>query len=431
MNLPTEDEGLKRSIGVRALALNAVNLTVGAGIFALPAVVAFHLGASAFWAYLMCGLLLSLVLLCFVELGTKITTSGGAYAYVETAFGPLAGFLTNTVFWLGFSVLADAAVAIVMVDNLAVFVPALTQPLYRVFFLFIVFGGLASINIMGVKEGAGFVVVVTLVKLLPLLLLIALGWTFVKAENFSIVEQPSLQNLGEGALVLFFAFGGGVEATLSASGEIKDPKRTIPRGLLLGVLMVFFIYISIQLVSQGVLGNELALQGETPLVAVAEKIFGNYGGALMVAAAAFSCFALISGDILVSSRIPYAAARDGLLPHFLAKIHPKFATPYRAIILYASIGFLLSVSGGFRQLAVLSSSSILLVYVAVIAATIRLRKMKSENAYTNPGGLLVPVLALLATSWFLSNLSLNEIIALIIFLGVFIVFYFLMRLRRS
>lgn len=109
---------LKREIGAVSLALNAVNLTIGAGIFVLPAIVAENLGPAAFIAYLICALLVVLIMLCYAEVGSKVTTSGGSYAYVEKAFGPLAGFLINTLFWFGFASLADAAVINAITDML-------------------------------------------------------------------------------------------------------------------------------------------------------------------------------------------------------------------------------------------------------------------------------------------------------------------------
>lgn len=413
-------------MGVRSLTVMAVNLTIGAGIFALPAVIAMQLGASAIWAYLICGLLIVPTFLCFVELGTKITASGGSYVYVEKAFGPLAGFLTNTLYWLGYAVMTDAALAIVMTDNLATFFPVLSIPHYRMIFLAVLMGGLAALNVIGVKESSRFVVTVTLIKILPLLLLIVVGIFYVDVDNFKSANTFSVNSLGEASLILFYAFGGA-ESVLSASGEIKDPKRTIPRGLILGVLIIILIYVLIQIVAQGILGDALASESTAPLAGVAEKVFGSYGMMLLVAATAISCFGTISGDLLACSRIPYAAARDGLLPSYLGKLHPKFATPYRSIIMYALVGFLLSVSGGFRQLAIMSSASLLLVYAGVIASTIRLRNMKSENSFTIPGGLTIPVIAMIGTLWFLSNLAAREIIVVGIFLAFFTGVHFILK----
>jgi basic amino acid/polyamine antiporter, APA family len=425
--LKIQEEGLKRVIGVRSLAVMIINNIIGAGIFALPAIIALRMGSSAYLTYIICGVLLMLVLLCFIEVGTKITTSGGPYTYVEKAFGPYAGFIINSLYWIGFGSMGMAALANVIVDNLSLFVPALHEPLYRILFLTVMIGGLAILNIIGAKESSRFVNAVSLFKIVPLVLFIVIGIFFIDPVNLNPDNNFTAADLGESALILFFAFGGGAESVLCATGEMKDPKRTIPRGLLLGVMVVFIVYFLIQLVAQGVLGASLPMQNETPLASVADKIVGGYGLMLMVAGAAFSSFGTLSGDILVSSRVPYSAARDGLLPAYLAKVHPTFATPYRSVILYALVIFLLSVSGGFKQLAVMSSAALLLIYMGVILSTIRLRNLKSENAYTIPGGITVPVLALIATGWFLSHLTREEIVAVALFLIFVTMVYFLMK----
>jgi APA family basic amino acid/polyamine antiporter len=429
--LQHSDEGLKKVIGVRSLAANAVNLTLGAGIFALPAVVAAHLGAASFLAYLLCALLMGMVLLCFIEAGSKISITGGVYTYIDTAFGPFAGFLANTLFWFGYCVMADAAVANVLADNLATFFPAFEESLVRIVFFAVVFGGIALLNVRGISQGNTLVEIITLAKLLPLLVLIIVGAIFVDFQNYEVHQWPTVQKLGEVSLILFFSFIG-MEAALSASGEIKNPKKTIPRGILLGMLIISVFYILIQFVAQGVLGNELPLHKDAPLVSVSNVILGDFGKLMIVIGAAVSGFGLISGDVMISSRLPYAAARDGLLPKFLSSIHPRYATPYMAILFYAAIGFIMSISGGFRQLAVLASSAMLIIYLGVILATIKLRKVKpAENSFVIPGGIIIPVVALVVTIWFLSNLSLNELVGVIIFLVASSVIYFLMKFFKK
>lgn len=421
------DEGLKKVIGVRSLAANAVNLTIGAGIFALPAVVAAYLGAASFLAYILCALLMGLVLLCFMEVGSKIPLTGGVYAYIETAFGPFFGFLASILFWFGYCIMADAAVANILSDNLATFFPSLNHPLVRAIFLAIVFGSIAWLNVRGVKQGNALVEIITLAKLLPLFVLIVVGVFFINTENYQVTSWPSVNRLGEVSLILFFAFVG-MEASLSASGEIKNPRRTIPRGILLGMLIIFTLYILIQFVAQGVLGDELSLQKETPLVKVADNVLGPFGKLMIVFGAAISGLGLLSSDIMITSRVPYATARDGLLPKVLAVIHPRYATPYVSIIFYTTIGFIISVSGGFRQLAVIASSSMLIIYFGVILATIKLRKDKApEGSFVIPGGLTIPIIALFATGWFLSNLAISEIVGGLIFLAAASIIYLLMR----
>jgi APA family basic amino acid/polyamine antiporter len=264
-----------------------------------------------------------------------------------------------------------------------------------------------------------------------LVVLVGVGAFYVTPENLVWTDWPSTQSLSETALILFFAFGGGAEATLNATGEIRNPSRTIPRGIMLGALTVFIIYVLVHVVSQGVLGSGLAQTGEAPLAAVAEKFAGTYGILLMAVGAIVSCFGLIGGDILASSRLPYAAARDGLLPAFMAKVHSRFATPYWAVIVYAGAGLVLAVSGGFRQLAILSSVAILLVYVGVILATIKLRKGRSVgDGFLIPGGIIVPIIALAVTVWFLTSLTRQEFIAAVIFLSFFSLLYGVRKLMK-
>jgi APA family basic amino acid/polyamine antiporter len=425
------EEGLKKVIGVRSLAANAVNLTVGSGIFALPAVVAAYLGPSSFLAYILCALLMGMVLLCFMEVGSKIPLTGGVYAYIETAFGPFIGFLANTLFWFGYAVMADAAVANILTDSVAIFFPSFDQPVVRAIFLATVFGGIAWLNVRGIKQGNTLVEIITLAKLLPLLVLVVVGVFFVNTENYQVAAWPSVGKLGEVSLILFFAFVG-MECSLSASGEIKNPGKTIPRGILLGMFIIFIFYMLIQFVAQGVLGDQLPLHKDAPLAVVAQIVLGDFGKLLIVIGTAISCFGVISGDIMITSRVPYAAARDGLLPKFLSVIHPRYATPYMSILLYAAAGFIISISGGFRQLAIVASSSMLIIYFGVILATIKLKKHKAvEGSFVIPGGLIIPVIALVATAWFLSNLAINEIAGGLIFLAASSVIYFLMKLFKK
>lgn len=429
----TNEPSLKREIGAFGIALNAINLTVGAGIFVLPALIAENLGAAAFIAYIINGILILLIMLCYAEIGTKVIEPGGSYAYVEKAFGPFPGFLINTLFWFGYAMLADAAVINAMTDMLAVWFPVFSIFYVRTLFFILIFSFLAFINVRGVKSGSLFAVTVTIVKLTPLILLVLIGFSGITTSNLHIASWPGIKSLGEATLLLFFAFGG-TESALNLSGEIKNPKKNIPSGIFLGVAGILMIYLLIQFIAQGVLGSQLVLEKKAPLASIATQLIGPIGGTIILATGVISMFGMISSDILLQPRLLYAASKDKLLPGFLAKTHRKFASPYWAIIVYALMATILSASTGFKELALLGISAVLIIYASVLLAMIRLRYKKEgevNGSFRVPFGLTIPVLAIAVIAWLLSHITGKEIKVIAIFFALLTIIYFINKLVRK
>jgi APA family basic amino acid/polyamine antiporter len=422
------EAGLVRAIGPWALGANAINLTVGAGIFALPALVAAILGPAAVLAYLVCGALILLVLTCFVEIGTVVTRSGGAVAYIEEAFGPMAGFVAWVVFAVAYAAGADAAVAHVVLDATAASAPVLAGGLPRALALVLLFGGLAAINVRGVRQGTRLAMAATVAKLVPLLLLVALGLFAIQWSAVSLPALPSLEQLGAGALVLFFAFGGA-ESALTPSGEIRDPTRTVPRGILGGTACVLLLYLALQFVAQQVLGAQLAEGGGTPLADLAERLAGGAGRGVVLAATAVSGFGLLSADMIGSPRAMLVASESGILPRALSRVHPRFHTPSIAIITFAAITLALALSGGFKALAILSSAALLLTYLAVCLAALKLRytRPRVPGAFRAPGGPTVALLASAVVIWVLSHSTRQEAVSMAALIALSIVYYMIRR----
>lgn len=433
MTTTQREEGLKREIGVLGLSANIVNIMVGAGIFALPALVALQLGASSLLAYLFCGALIAVVMLCFAEVGSKVTVSGGAYSYIEEAFGRYAGFLTTNVFVFGSAATADAAVANALLDTVSVPLPVFAEAWCRIPVIVLVFATLAVVNVRGVKQGIGLVKLCTFGKLTPLVLLALVGWSGVVGENLAFDGLPAAGSLGAASLLLFFAFQGA-ETGLSVGGEIKRPQRTIPLALLLSISAVLVLYVMIQLVCQGILGASLAEYPEAPLAEAAGRVLGPAGATLMLVGAGISMFGNLSGEMLNLPRVVFGAARDGVIPpRMLAAVHPRFATPYVAILSYMCVVILFAIVGEFGQLAVLSSATILLIYLGVALSVLRLRKTLPAvpGAFRVPGGPVVPVMASLVILWFLSNLTAEEMTWMAVFLGLLTLVYAGMILVRG
>ena len=433
MSNTNSDEGLKRVIGVPGLALTIVNGVIGAGIFALPAIVGIELGAYGVFGYIFCSIMLASIMLCYAEIGSRVTSSGGSYAYVEAAFGDFIGYIINWLYFFGWGILGSAALVNVIADSLEVLFPAFANSLVRGFFFFTLIGFTILINVRGAKQGIGFVKLITLLKLIPLLCIIIFGFSYVKGSNLQLRHMPSLKTFGDTALILFFAFAG-FETSLGVSGELKNPKRTVPLGIFLGGTVVLIVYILLQIVTQGVLGTAIASFKDAPLAAVAQKIVGPVGATILLITAAVSCFGSVSADIMATPRSLFAVANDGMFPKFLGKVHPKFATPHLAITTYGSLIFIFSISGGFKQLAILASAAILLIYLAVILSTIKLRKKKQpadENTFKVPGGLIIPLVGIATIIWLLTSLSKWEILSTIIFIAAICLLYYIMKLMKS
>ena len=426
-------ENLKREIGPLALTLAILNITVGTGIFTIPAIIAENLGPAAIIAYLVCGVLIFLIALCLAELGSGTTVSGGVYDYIETAFGPYAGFLANNVYWLGACVTSDAAIANALADMLKYFFPFVNNEISRVLFFILIFGGIAMLNIRSVKNSVRFVEMTAFGKLLPLVLLVVVGAAFVSPKNLTWVSAPGISSIGTSSLLLFFAFMG-IETPLSNGGEIKNAKRTVPLGIFSGVSLVLVLYIAIQLVTQGVLGRTIASHKDAPLAAVAGIAFGSAGIILIGVASAVSMLGALGSEILSIPRILFAGARDGLMPKPLSKVHSRFFTPYVAVGFYASCGLFFAIFGAFKQLAVIASAAVLVIYLGVVLATIKLRKNSapvSEKKFRVPGGLIIPAAAACLIIWLLSNLSKPELTGMAVFILVFSIIYPITRLLKK
>ena len=188
----TAESSLVRSLGTVALAASIVNITIGGGIFRLPADMAATLGATAPLAYLLCAIVMGLIVLCMAEAGSRVSLTGGPYAYVEVAFGPFVGFLAGFLLWMLLT-FAMAAVATVLAAALGALVPAFaSRGRMSALFLVVVYIVFATINILGVERGARVNTAMTIAKLLPLALLIVGGIFAIDGANLDgDVRRPT------------------------------------------------------------------------------------------------------------------------------------------------------------------------------------------------------------------------------------------------
>ena len=421
------ESSLRRSIGPFALAASIVNLTIGAGIFRLPADMAATLGATAFVAYLLCALMMGLIVLCMAEAGSRVSLTGGLYAYVEVAFGPFVGFLAGFLLWMVLT-FAMAAVGTVLMANLGALVPVVAARAASAAVLVGIYAVFATINILGVERGARVNSAITVAKMLPLLLLLAGGLFAIDPDNLAVVQPPELSTLARSSILLIFAFAG-IEAALVPSGEVKDPARTVPRALVIAMVLITLLYTGLQFVSQGVLGPALATS-KTALADAAGVALGGWGRTLLLVGAVISMIGHAGGMILATPRMLFAFARDGFLPSAVARLHPAYRAPVVAILVQCTIVLALAITSTFERLAVLANLSILVLYGACCLATWQLRRRDVRAGgipFRVPAPAVVITLSCLVIGWMLTSVTPGEWAAFAIALAVASVVFLLRR----
>ena len=423
------DDQLLRAIGIPGLAANIVNTTIGASIFVLPGTMAKMLGHAAPVAFVVCAIAQAIFVTCFAMAGSRVSLTGGLYAYVEVAFGRYVGFLAGLMVFTT-NILSVAAVLTLLVNSVTALSPALGSAAAHVTLSAAVLVVLAAINVRSVRAGSGTVTFITIVKLVPLLILVGLGIFFVKPAALGVAMPNDAGSLGNAVLLLMFAFFG-VESSLSISGEVRDPARTVPRAIYLAICLTTLIYLLIQFVAQGVLGPRLALNVTAPLAETAGVLLGNFGRLLLIAGAAVSSFGYVTSDILNSPRTLFAFGRDGILPKGFAHVHPRFRSPDVAVIAYTSLAFILSLTSSFEGLAVMANVAALLLYFLCCAAAWELtrRDVRTDGKpFVFRGAQIFPFVAFVVIIWMLAHATQKEFGVLAGVLVVGSLAYFLRRL---
>ncbi|RYZ62506.1 MAG: amino acid permease, partial [Chitinophagaceae bacterium] len=277
-------QGLKRAIGKWDLVLMIINSIIGAGIFGLPSRIYQLTGVYSILAFFVCAAIVLVFILCFAEVGSRFQTTGGPYTYVLAAFGKLPAFTVGWLLLLS-RIFNYATLINLLVTYMAVFYPALTDAIPRALTILAVTGGLTYINHVGAKSTTRLSNVLTISKLVPLALFIIAGMFFLQADAFAVKQVPAVSDFSSAILLLIFAFGG-FESVLVNTGEIRQPSRIIPFGLLTATTIVAVFYVLIQVTSIGTLPS--LASSERPLADAATQIVGPAGGKLIAVGALIS-----------------------------------------------------------------------------------------------------------------------------------------------
>ncbi len=404
--LAGEEARLRPVVGRGALAASIVNVIVGGGIFVLPAAVAGHLGSIAPLAYLLGALVIVPVAICFALAGRRVLTTGGPYAYAESAFGPFAGFLTGIIMWLA-NVTACAGVAVALHGQLARLWPVFSAPFARAALLSSVFAALFVLNARGMRLGMRAIVTLAVLKLTPLVLLVGIGIWFIDPSQLvpvdAVVEPHAL---GAALVLVMFAYSG-METALTPAGEMRDASRDLPLATMWATGFVVVLYFGLQAVAQGLLGPALA-NDATPLASAAGRIHPA-ASTLLLLTAAVSMLGFLQGNLVGTSRLVYALARDRQLPAPLAHVSPGSGVPVIALAAHAAVAWGLAMLGNFATLALLSGGANCLLYALVALAAWKIARrepatLSRQRAFEN----IAPPFAFIALSAIAATLRANE-----------------------
>lgn len=393
---------LQRQIGLRTAAALIIGEVIAIGIFLTPAGMVKSLG-SPFWllvVWLLMGAMALCGALCYGELAARFPEAGGAYVYLREAFGPTLAFLYG---WMALAVM-DPGLTAALAVGLASYVGYI-QPLTPWVMKLIAIGSialLALINIRGVSLGASFVRWLTLMKMTLLLSVVIWGFASQRGDwaNFTpLIDQrpgsaPLIAALAGGLVAAFFSFGGWWDLTKIA-GEVRDPSRTMPRALVIGVTVLTVVYVLTTAVFIYLVPVEQVTSGETFAAQVGAILFGSAGGKLFSAIVVVAVFGSLAAVIMSAPRVYFAMARDGLFVPWAAQLHPRFATPARAIGIQAVLASLLVLVGTFETIISYFIFTVVVFLALTVAGLFVLRKKRmGEVTYRTPGYPVTPIVFL-------------------------------------
>jgi len=338
--LPEATHELRRELGVFSAALLVVGGIIGSGIFFTPAEVARALpnAATIIAVWVLGGFLALAGALTYAELGAMLPDAGGPYVYIRHAFGSLPAFLYGWMALLSIASGAIAAVAMGFAGYLARFVDLapVGGPIGVAAATIVL---LSLTNVLGIRPGAALQNLLTGAKILALSALVVGGlalWVRMGAPLPVPDAPPPRESLVAGFAAAFvavlFTIGGWQQMNMVA-GEIRDPERTIPRALLIGILIVVAIYLGANAVYLRALGRDGLAASAAVAADAASRMVGPAGATFISISAMISILGFVNVAILANSRLPYALARDGVFFEAVGRVHPRFGTPHVAILL--------------------------------------------------------------------------------------------------
>ncbi len=428
-----KENSMKKSVTyIEAMAI-VVGMIIGSGIFLKPGIVLNNSGSQlmSILAWVIGGIITLASALSVAEIAATIPKSGGLYTYLCELYGDVAGFLLGWVQTIISYPASIAAQAIAFATYSSFFIPmtVIQQKILAI----AVLAFILIMNIIATKCGGVIQTIATIGKLIPVIGIIALGLFTNIAPGFSGINAP-ISGAGFGVAILgtLWAYDGWIGVT-NMAGELKDPAKTLPKVISIGVLFVIFVYVLFNIAIFKVLPYETIVASTTPGADAAEVLFGNVGGTFITAGIMVSVFGALNGYLMTAARVPQAMGEQGQLPfsRTLSRINPKLKTPSNALIFQSALAVIYILTGTFNTLTDLLIFVLWIFFVMGVIGVFIIRKKVSpeKGRYKVPLYPLTPIIGIVGGAYILISTviesPLRSLIGIAITLAGLPIFYYI------
>ena len=393
---------LKRTLNLFDAISIGIGAIVGAGIFVVVGIAIGYAGPAIVVSMIIAAIVASFTAFSFAELGSAIPKQGGVYAFAYEIASPSAGFVVGYL-WLFAQTVAGAAISLGFAGYFVAVFPSLSLKIVAVSIVL----ALTALNLVGIKQSAMVNNVLVLTKIVIICLFVAFGIPRISLANYSPLAPNGLIGILQGTGFIFFAFlGFGRIAMLGE--EVRNPNRTLPWSILLSFATSATIYVLVGLTATGLQDYRLLAQSSSPIADAAEVVGVPALVGIVSLGALIATVSVLLTTLLGLSRVSFAMARNGQIPKVIAKIHPRFGTPYVSILIMGMFMAILALAFDLRQTSAITSFSILSTHVVLNYCAIRIRKkMPDVKSFKAPLYPLIPSLGVVSCCVLLFSLPLE------------------------
>lgn len=419
MTEQTGGSDFRAELGRGDFTLLVIGAVIGADIYVVAAMGAQFLGPAQLVAWLAAGVLAAIIALAFVQCAALDSGVGGSYAYARTAFGPFVGFLAGWALYAGEWV-ALPVFPLAFVNYLDRLLPGNLPSAAATAVEIGLIAAITAVNLVSVKKGAALNDVLSIGKLVPLAILIAAALAFAvvrhgqAGDHLHPFAPLGWSHFGSAVVPIFWAYAGFELAVLPAA-EVRNPRKTLPQGLVAGMIVAIAFYLLTAFAVVVALSWQDAAATASPLTTAMRAILDSLGGPAAAGAVLMSLGALISiagvYDVfsLGVARLSYALAADGLFPRAFARLHPRYGTPYAGLLFQAAFAVVGVALFDLRGLITISVFFLGICYVLTALAAIRLIERQPDRALHLPGLRLMLALAAVSGGYLASQAGMREI----------------------